>query len=80
MNDYKLIIAAEHMSDKGYELSTHEKQAEFTKQRKRSSLLYKIEDYLNDTGSFNPEHMQEGEVRQLILDMQEYLTTYEVIQ
>jgi len=80
MNDYKLTIAAEHMSDKGYELSTHEKQAEFTKQRKRSRLLYKIEDYLNDTGSFNPEYMQEDEVRQLILDMQEYLTTYEVIQ
>jgi len=28
-----LIKAAEHMSDKGYEESTHEKQAEFAKKR-----------------------------------------------
>ena len=32
MKEY-LIKAAEHMSDKGYELSTHEKQQEFAKQR-----------------------------------------------
>ena len=32
MKEY-LIKAAENMSDKGYEVSTHEKQAEFAKQR-----------------------------------------------
>jgi hypothetical protein len=28
-----LLAGADHMSDKGYELSTHEKQAEFAKKR-----------------------------------------------
>jgi hypothetical protein len=35
----KLIKAADDMSDKGYELSTHEKQAEFAK--KRESFMCK---------------------------------------
>ena len=28
-----ILLAGLHMSDKGYELSTHEKQAEFAKKR-----------------------------------------------
>jgi hypothetical protein len=40
-----LMVAAEHMSDKGYELSTHEKQAEFAAKRN-----YTYSDIISDGG------------------------------
>jgi len=50
---------------------------EFTKNRKRSTILMRIEDYLTNGGLFNPEYMDSEQVRLLILDMREYLTVYE---
>jgi hypothetical protein len=44
MNDIK--TAAEYMSDKGYELSTHEKQAEFARKRIKSKPAKSQRGYL----------------------------------
>ncbi len=46
---------------------------EFTRKRNRSLILLRIQDYLENGGLFNPECMEHEKVRDLIVDIRDYL-------